>query len=90
MVDDFGIKYRDKKDAGHLIAALQDKYEAPQDWMGGLYFGITLKWDYAARPVDISITSYVRDALHKCHQTSSNQKSLCHQYQIPSTYSRLH
>ena len=45
VVDDFGIRYRNKKDADHLISALQEKYEVTKDWAGGLYFRITLKWD---------------------------------------------
>ena len=40
MVDDFGIKYINKKDADHIIAALQVKYEVTQDWT--LYGGIQL------------------------------------------------
>ena len=36
VVDDFGIKYRHKKDADHLISSLQEKYEVTQDWTGGL------------------------------------------------------
>ena len=36
VVDDFGIKYRNKKDAENLISALQSKYEVTQDWTGGL------------------------------------------------------
>jgi len=31
-VDDFGIKFIDKNDAYHLIAALQDKYSIKIDW----------------------------------------------------------
>ena len=30
VVDDSGIKYRNKKDADHLISALQAKYEVTQ------------------------------------------------------------
>ena len=49
VVDNFGIKYRDKKDADNLISALQSKYEVTQDWTGGLYCGIKLNWDYKTR-----------------------------------------
>ena len=31
VLDDFGIKYRHKKDADHLVSALQEKYEVTQD-----------------------------------------------------------
>ena len=46
LVDDFGIKHTHKKDADHLISSLQAKYEVTQDWEGGIYFVIKLKWDY--------------------------------------------
>ena len=36
LVDDFDIKYRDKKDVDHTIAALGEKYEVTQGWTGGL------------------------------------------------------
>ena len=65
MVDDFGIKYRHKKDADHLISKLQAKYEATQDWTGGLYCEIKLKWNYKTRQLDISMLGYMKCALHK-------------------------
>ena len=65
VVDNFGIKYTHKKDMYHLISSLQAKYEVTQDWTGGLYCGIKLKWDYKKRQLDISIPGYVKDALHK-------------------------
>ena len=37
VVENFGIKYRNKMDANQLIAALQTKYEVTQYWTGGLY-----------------------------------------------------
>ena len=46
VVDNFVIKYTHKKDADHLISALQAKYDVTQDWIGGLYCGIKLKWYY--------------------------------------------
>ena len=68
MVDDSGIRYRNKKDAGYLISVLQEKYEVTQYWTGGLYCGITLKLDYNGRQLEISIPGYVKDTLHKLQQ----------------------
>ena len=65
VLEIFGIRYRNKQDVDHLISALQAKYEVIQYWKGGLYCGITLKWDYKSRQLDISITGYVKDGLHK-------------------------
>jgi hypothetical protein len=65
VVDDFGIKYQGKEHADHLIAALQTVYKITQDWTGGLYIGIKLKWDYDKRTVRLSMPGYVQAALHK-------------------------
>ena len=34
VVDDFGVKYIDKKDAEHLEAALSNHYPMKSDWTG--------------------------------------------------------
>ena len=67
VVDKFVIKYTHKKYSDHLISSLQAKYEVTQDWTGGIYCGIKLKWDYKKRQLDISMSGYVKDALHKFH-----------------------
>jgi hypothetical protein len=46
VVDDFGVKYTDKADATHLIDTLRYLYEVTADWMGSLYMGPNLDWDY--------------------------------------------
>ena len=48
VVDDFGIRYRNKKFAYHLISAPQARYEATKYWKGRLYCGITLHLYYKA------------------------------------------
>ena len=65
VVDDFGVKYVGKKHAEHLIHSLTQLYKISIDWAGTLYLGLTLKWDYKARLVDISMPGYVTEALHK-------------------------
>ena len=62
-VDDFGVKYDEKEHADHLIHALSTNYSLKQDWDGALYCGITLKWDYIQRHVDISMPTYVERLL---------------------------
>ena len=84
-MDNFGIKYTHKKDADHLISALQAKYELTQDWTGGLYCGIKFKWDYKKRQLDISITGYMKDALHKFHHpTPTRPQHSTHQWKAPN------
>lgn len=65
VVDDFGVKYVGKEHAEHLYQTLQQYYETSCDWNGELYCGITLKWDYTKRTVDLTMPGYVQSALHK-------------------------
>ena len=45
LLDEFGMNSRDKKDVDRIIASLRAKYEVTQDCTGGIYCGITLKWE---------------------------------------------
>jgi hypothetical protein len=65
VVDDFGIKYVGQHNAQHLLDAISDLYKNTVDWTGALYCGITLKWDYDQRSVELSMPGYVKAALHK-------------------------
>ena len=65
MVYEFRIKYQRKEDAQYLINSLQQKYEVTQDWTGSIYSGIALNWDDKARILEISMSGYVKEALHK-------------------------
>ena len=64
VVDDFGVKYVGKEHAQHLLGILEAKYPAvATDWTGGLYCGITLKWNYDKGYVDISMPGYIKRLL---------------------------
>jgi hypothetical protein len=65
IVDDFGVKYVGKENAQHLIDTLSAKYKITTDWTGTLYCGITLKWDYTKRTVELSMPTYVAKALQR-------------------------
>ena len=48
MVDNFGVKYVGKEHADHLISCLKkETYKLTEDWVGDLYCGILLRWNYA-------------------------------------------
>ena len=51
VVDNFGIKYKDKADIDHLIATLRKQYEITIDWEGSQYLGMTLEFDRVKRKV---------------------------------------
>ena len=46
VVDDFGVKYKGKQHADHLLGILQNEFtDVSEDWKGSLYVGITLEWN---------------------------------------------
>jgi hypothetical protein len=65
VVDNFGVKYEGVANAHHLIKALEHHYTVSKDWTGGLYCGITLKWDYLHKNLDLSMPVYITAMLHK-------------------------
>jgi hypothetical protein len=62
-VDDFGVKYVNKDDLGHLIRSLSQDYTTNTDWEGTRYLGLTLDWDYSQRKVHLSMPGYIENAL---------------------------
>jgi hypothetical protein len=46
IIDNFGIKVMDMADFHHLKMSLEENYEVPVDWMGSLFCGVKLTWDY--------------------------------------------
>jgi hypothetical protein len=65
VVDNFGVKYIGKEHADHLLTTISLLYNTTTDWTGALYCGLTLKWDYEDRTVDVSMPGYVAAAIHK-------------------------
>jgi len=63
VVDNFAIKYVDRANAEHLLATLRSLNNITTDWTASMYCGITLKWDYVARTVDLSMPGYIEKAL---------------------------
>jgi hypothetical protein len=48
-----------------VTACIKKNYSISSDWNGTAYCGLTLEWDYKNRTVDLSMTGYIKDALHK-------------------------
>ena len=65
VVDDFGIKYKHKEDAQHLIAALQSLYILKVNWEGDRYLGFKIDHERNERKISISIPYYVERALKR-------------------------
>ena len=86
VVDDFGVKFVGKEHAQHLIDTLSSLYTITTDWTGTLYCGLTLKWDYKNRTVDISMPGYVSRALHKFLHTPATRAQHSPHAWIPPNY----
>jgi hypothetical protein len=65
-----GSQYEGKEHADHLIDAFSTHYALEQDWEGALYCGISLKWDYTQRNVDISMPTYINKLLARFEHKS--------------------
>jgi hypothetical protein len=88
--DDFGVQYVGKEHAQQLIDALETDYTILRDWTGGLYCGITLKWNYENKHVDLSMPGYIKYALHKLHYTMPNRPQYApHNWNLPAYDQRI-
>ena len=63
VVDDFGIKTIGIQHVQHLKKVLEKYYEVSIDWKGELFCGVTLRWDYEGRTVELSVPGYTEDTL---------------------------
>jgi hypothetical protein len=85
VVDDFGVKYIGKEHAEHLAKTLEKLYTITTDWKGELYCGLTLKWDYVNRTVDVSMPGYVSRALTRfSHPEPTKPQHAPHAWTPPS------
>jgi hypothetical protein len=65
VVENFGVKFVNKAEVDHLISSIKQMYKLTKDWMGNLYCGITLEWDYTNRTVNITIPGYIKKKLQE-------------------------
>ena len=65
VVGGFGIKYTNADDLQHLITTLREIYKVTIDLSGTLYCGLTLKWDYNKRHVNVSMPGYIKRILQE-------------------------
>jgi hypothetical protein len=90
FMDDFGVHYVGKEHAQHLIGALETENTVSKDWHGGLYCGITMKWDYENKHVDLSMYGYINDALHKFkHPMPKLPQYVPHNWNVPTYGQRI-
>ena len=85
-VDDFGCKILSDDDEKHIIETLQKYYEITIDKKGQYYLGMQLDWDYDKRTLDISMPSYVQDALNRFQHPAPKQPTHAPSKYIPPDY----
>jgi hypothetical protein len=76
-VDNFGVKFVNKDDVDHLISSLKTTYSLTEDWTGNLYRGISLKWDYVERTVNISMPRYIKKKLQEYEHIRPRKVQTC-------------
>jgi hypothetical protein len=76
-VDDFRVKFVIKDDVDHLISSIKMTYSLTEDWTGNLYCGISLKWDYIGRTVDISMPGYIKKKLQEYEHIQPRKVQTC-------------
>ena len=64
-VDDFGVKYTRQEDTEYLLNIFKLKCKMTCNWTGSSYCGLTLKWDFINKHVDISMPGYIEKLLKR-------------------------
>ena len=49
VVNNFGVKYKGKEHADHLVSTIREHYDLTTDWEGTCYLGLTFDWDCSRR-----------------------------------------
>jgi hypothetical protein len=89
-VDDFGVKYFSTTDADHLLTSLRKHYKISVDLAGTDYCGLSIKWNYAKKYVDISMPGYVASTLERLqHPPPSRPQHAPHLWTQPAYGQKL-
>ncbi len=86
VVDNFCVKYVGKEYVDHLIWCIKQKYELTKDWMGNLYCGIKLNWDYDAHSLNIFMPGYIKKLLLKYMHKMPSKPQHCPYASSPKQY----
>jgi hypothetical protein len=65
IVDDFGIKYTNRDDAEHFLAAVREIFPLKVDWTGQNYVGYRVDYDKAAHEISLSMPGYIDRVLNR-------------------------
>ena len=86
MVDDFGVKYNNKKDAEHPMSVFKEHCDIIEGWKGKRYIEMHMRWDYKVKQVHVAIPGYVEKTLKEfCHEQPRTQQDSPYIY-TPTQY----
>ena len=89
-INDFGVKYVSTADADHLLNSLRQHYKISVDWAGTDYCGLSIKWNYAKKYVDISMPGYIASTLERLqHPKPARPQHAPHQWTQPAYGQKL-
>ena len=87
VVDDFGVKYINVKDAEHLENTVKKHYPIKTNWKGNYYLGMILDWNYNKvhnnRAVTLSMPGSVKEALLKFQHEKTTEQFAASPYKEP-------
>ena len=84
-VDDFGVKYFSTANADHLLNSLQQHYKISVDWAGTDNCGLSIKWNYPKKYVDILMPGYITSTLERLqHPKPAQPQHALHQWTQPA------
>jgi Reverse transcriptase (RNA-dependent DNA polymerase) len=90
VVDDFLVQYSDTAHFAHLSVTLQKNYTITTDMEASKFCGISLKWDYVARHVTLSMPGYVEAALQRfTHPAPTRPQHSPHAWIAPNYGARV-
>ena len=71
VLDDFGVKYKKREDAEHLLKTIQGRYPVKAECDSTFHLGMTLEFDNDKRTYKMSMPGYVKQVLIKFHHEFS-------------------
>jgi len=84
VVDDFSVKYLNKKEANDFLAILCQWYTIKVDWDAKLYCGIHTDWDYSNHKVTLSMPGYINNFLAEINHRPNPNMHPTPTYPLPT------
>ena len=84
VVNNFGVKYKGKEHAKHLVGILEKHYDIKTDPEGKICNRLTLDWDYAKCEVHLSMPGYAAKARKELsHEMPLRRQDVPHTHSPP-------